>query len=314
MELTLITHTRDSASKIAKLEESTRWIPRRIAIDMESSDGTREFLEASGWEVITITPQPWRDEIRNPYLSLPQTEWTLLLDSDEYLASDAQLALSALLDSTPKDVVGYLIPRFNKMFGKVITDAGWYPDRQLRLFRTNSIEFQAQHHQPPLIKESKKKLMNLEPIKGVHIHHENYSSIAEFMERQQRYRLTDTYDSNPANFDFDSYQIVAHREFIARYDQVKGQEFGYPLALMMYWDTLMKGLIHWERTRYQGELRHHLPNQVYAEKELRDVLGDIHVYLERLSHGRKGRLMKAIGLLKLLNKLALEWSRLYLRR
>jgi hypothetical protein len=37
--------------------------------------------------------------------------------------------------------------------------------------------------------------------------------------------------------------------------------------MIMYWNEINRGLIHWEKTGYQGRLTTHLPNQVFLSNE-----------------------------------------------
>jgi hypothetical protein len=70
-KLTLLVHTHESIGRIQPLLETTSWISNRIAIDMESKDGTARKLAESGFEVISIEPELFFDELRNSFLSVP---------------------------------------------------------------------------------------------------------------------------------------------------------------------------------------------------------------------------------------------------
>jgi len=266
-EISVITHTRNNARHLQKLDDSTRWIKCRIAVDMQSNDGTVQLLQESGWEIIEIPPQIWRDDIRNDFLSIPKTEWTLALDSDEYLADDAEANIKEILAQANQEVIGFQIPRFNRFIGRSLEGSGWYPDYQLRLFRTNTVQYFKRYHRHPISKVEGGKIIRLNSTNQLHIHHDNYPSLEEFMDRQHTYKINDYYSKDPLEFDFDRYQIDAIRAFNDRYQTGKERDLAYALALVMYWDQLMRGLIHWEQTGYQGELSHHIPNQVFFETQ-----------------------------------------------
>jgi|694.fasta_scaffold02303_17 hypothetical protein len=279
-KLTLLVHTHESIGRIQPLIETTNWITNRIAIDMQSKDGTAETLAEAGFEVVAIEPQIFSDELRNSYLSLPKTPWTLVLDSDEYLADDASEQISHLIDSADADVVGFRIPRHNYIMGRKFTGSGWYPDHQLRLFKSNQVHYQPGHHLPPLTKNSNENVVVLEAPSCLHIHHNNYSTIAEMLSRQLHYTTTDIYDSTPDSFDFDDYMLSAIREFNKRNDFQDDGQLSYVAGMVMYWNEINRGLIHWEKTGYQGRLTTHLPNQVFLSNEFETLRREI----DRLSN------------------------------
>jgi len=279
-KLTLLVHTHESIGRIQPLLETTSWISNRIAIDMESKDGTAGKLAESGFEVIPIEPELFFDELRNSFLSVPKTPWTLVLDSDEYLADDASEQIHQLIETANEDVVGFAIPRHNYILGKKFTGSGWYPDHQLRLFKSNEVYFRPGHHLPPLPKNPSSSVVVLETPSCLHIHHNNYLTISEMLSRQLHYATTDIYDSSPDSFDFDDYILSAIREFSKRNDLREDGQLSYVTGMIMYWNQINRGLIHWEKTGYQGRLTNHLPNQVFLSNEFEALRREI----ERLNN------------------------------
>jgi hypothetical protein len=273
--VTLLIHTHESIGRIQPLLETTSWIPKRIAIDMKSKDGTAEKLIDAGFEVISIEPEVFFDELRNSFLSLPKTPWTLVLDSDEYLADDASEQLNHLIDTANQGVVGFAIPRHNYILGRKFTGSGWYPDHQLRLFKSNEVYFQPGHHLPPLPRNPSAGVIVLETPSCLHIHHNNYSTISEMLSKQLHYATTDIYTSNPDSFDFDDYILSAIREFSKRNDLKDDGQLSYVTGMIMYWNEINRGLIHWEKTGYQGRLTTHLPNQVFLSNEFEALRREI---------------------------------------
>lgn len=273
--VTLLIHTHESIGRIQPLLETTSWIPNRIAIDMKSKDGTAEKLIDAGFEVISIEPEVFFDELRNSFLSLPKTPWTLVLDSDEYLADDASEQINQLIDTANEGVVGFAIPRHNYILGRKFTGSGWYPDHQLRLFKSNEVYFQPGHHLPPLPSNPSAGVVVLETPSCLHIHHNNYPTISEMLSKQLHYATTDIYSSSPDSFDFDDYMLSAIREFSKRNDLKDDGQLSYVTGMIMYWNEINRGLIHWEKTGYQGRLTTHLPNQVFLSNEFEALRREI---------------------------------------
>lgn len=252
--ISLIVHTRNSAHVLPALLRTTAWCDERIVVDMASTDATVELARAAGCRIVMIEPEPFHDGLRNRFLGEATHPWTLVLDSDEYLAADAEEGLRAVVAASAGDVDGVRIPRFNSIAGRTLRGSGWYPDFQVRLFRTGSIRFSDAHHQIPQLVDPTRRVVGLEPPGCVHIHHENYASFVDFIERQTLYAATDIYDESPERFDFTLYLARAAQEFDNRLDSDADGDHAYALALLMYWNQIVRGLLHWERLGYRPPL------------------------------------------------------------
>jgi hypothetical protein len=244
-DVSLIVHTRNSAARLPPLLASTGWIADRIVVDMASTDDTRVLAERVGCRVVTIMPCDDVDGIRNDHLGLAGSEWTLVLDSDESLAADAEAEISRLITTYGNRHDAFAIPRFNRIAGHVMRGSNWYPDHQIRLFRKGCVAWQAGHHRKIRVTTGDHRLLQLDPPDCLHIHHDNYASLADFVDRQTRYILTDRYD-HP--FDFKQYLAASHREFVQRHDERADGELSTALAILMAWDQVVRGVIHWERS------------------------------------------------------------------
>lgn len=245
-EITLLVHTRNSQATLPRLLESTAWCDERIVVDMSSTDSTVEIADASGCRVIHVAAEPFRDVLRNRHLDEPACPWTLVLDSDEHLAADAEVNLRRIVSGLEPEVDAVRMPRFNTIAGRVMRGSGWYPDHQVRLFRTGAVEYESAHHRPPRLRDESRRMVTLEPPHCPHIHHENYTSLADFVERQMRYATSDTYETATDGFDFTEYLARAAAEFDTRHQPDHDGDLSYALALLMYWNQVIRGLIHWE--------------------------------------------------------------------
>jgi glycosyltransferase involved in cell wall biosynthesis len=67
-------------------------------------------------------------------LSLCTRPWVLSLDADERASEELREDIRRVL-ADPGAADGYYLPRRNHFHGRWIRHGGWYPDRQLRLFR-----------------------------------------------------------------------------------------------------------------------------------------------------------------------------------
>ena len=243
--ISLLVFTRNSAATLPLLLQTTRWAAERVVVDMQSTDGTVELCQTAGCRVISIAPTFAVDAIRNDYLGELASEWTLVLDSDEHLSADAPEALVELVEKHGDAFDAFAMPRYNSIAGQVVQGGQFYPDQQIRLFRKGFVRWRDGHHHPPEVIGG--RLMLLTPP-CMHIHHLNYPDLQSFIERQLRYALTDTYNPDPASFDFSNYVGQAYAAFAERHDTGRDGELSTALATVLAWDRIMRGLIHWERT------------------------------------------------------------------
>lgn len=266
MKLTTITHTRNSAALLPRMLATTGWVDERIIVDMDSSDDTLELAKQAGCRIFHTPVAARIDGIRNDYLGYASHAWTLVLDSDEYLADDAEQAIAELIaecdagsgtDSTATSgpaINAISIPRFNTIGGQLMRGSGWYPDHQIRLFRSGQVRWSDRNHQPPEVVGGRSALRILEPPGCLHIHHQNYRDLREVLSRQLGYALDDHYDDDPASYDFDDYVSRAYQAFAARHHPEDDGELSTALATIMAWDALLRGLIHWDRLDRQPSL------------------------------------------------------------
>jgi glycosyltransferase involved in cell wall biosynthesis len=115
--------------------DSVAWADEILVVDSGSTDATREVAEACGARVITNT-WPGFSAQKQFAVEQAQHEWIFSLDADERVSDDLKRSIASLKDkSNPAD--GYQIARRTYYQGRWIRGGGWYPDRQLRLFKKN---------------------------------------------------------------------------------------------------------------------------------------------------------------------------------
>lgn len=309
LPISVITHTRNSSRTLARLLETTAWAAERLVVDMESSDDTRVMAKTAGCRVLESPVAPVIDSVRNSFLEQARHEWILVLDSDEYLADDAPGAVQDLIGAETADV--YCIPRYNYIAGHLMRGSGWYPDHQVRLFRQGTVRWSGGHHRPPALTVAEARRRILKPPKCLHIHHLNYVSLSEMIERQLHYALTDEYDARPEAFDFHSYLAESLVALNRRFEPEQDGDLSAALATVMAWDRIMRGLIHWDRLGLTPSLHcsYNLPvmpvqidDAARAEaaalarelQQLRDELQSLETELGEITSSRSWRVTKPL--------------------
>ena len=117
---------------IKRCLESLKWVHDIVVVDSMSTDRTVEIAELY---TDRIFRKPWAGYAaqKNFALSKAKNDWVLSLDADEAVSE-------ALCDEIKWEIAepvvdGYRIPRRSFYQGRWVNHSGYYPDRQLRLFR-----------------------------------------------------------------------------------------------------------------------------------------------------------------------------------
>ncbi len=122
-------------TNIRRCLESSKWADKIIVVDSMSQDGTAEIAKEYTDKVYQRA-WPGYVEQKNFALSKAEGDWILSIDADEEISQSLQDEIRKEIEKEDaKD--GYRIPRFSFYQGRWIKHSGFYPDRQLRLFRRN---------------------------------------------------------------------------------------------------------------------------------------------------------------------------------
>ncbi|MDX9971354.1 MAG: glycosyltransferase family 2 protein [FCB group bacterium] len=134
-KVTVLTLVPNAADRIERCLESVGWADEIFCVvDPKTSDGSDEIARRFTDRVVVheyvnaATQRNW---------AIPQieTEWTLVLDADEYVSPELAKRIQRII-AEPSSLDGYDIKRLSYFFGKLIHHAGWDRDYNLRLFRT----------------------------------------------------------------------------------------------------------------------------------------------------------------------------------
>jgi len=133
-EVTVLTLVPNAGDRLARCLESVRWADRIFCVvDERTDDGSDAVArEYTDWvvrhEYVNAAAQ------RNWALPQIETEWTLVLDADEWVSEELRDAVQAIVREGGQD--GYDIKHDSYFFGKLMRGCGWQRDYNLRLFRT----------------------------------------------------------------------------------------------------------------------------------------------------------------------------------
>ena len=135
---TIITFNEESNIKAAC--ETVAWADEVVVVDSNSTDRTRELAEACGARVIT---NAWPGFGAQKQFAVDQAthEWIFSLDADERVSDELRNSIQSLKELAD----GYEVSRRTYYQGRWIRGGGWYPDRQLRLFKKSRGRWKQRH-------------------------------------------------------------------------------------------------------------------------------------------------------------------------
>ena len=140
---TIITFNEEPNIKAAC--ESVAWADEVVVVDSNSSDNTRSVAEACGARVIT---NAWPGFGAQKQFAVDQAkhEWIFSLDADERVSNELKQSIQSLRNLPEAELAdGYRIARRTYYQQRWIRGGGWYPDRQLRLFRKSMGHWKQRH-------------------------------------------------------------------------------------------------------------------------------------------------------------------------
>ncbi len=165
---------------IGECLESAAWADERLVIlDDRSTDRTAKIARGLGARVVRSRFCDFAQQ-RNVGLEQTRTEWLFYLDSDE-LTTPA-LGEEIRTRISEGECAGWWVPRRNYIWGKETRYGGWYPDYQLRLLRVEKARYDPQRRVHEVV-----LLNGPEGYLKEHLLHENYTSMSQFLTKQQQY-------------------------------------------------------------------------------------------------------------------------------
>ena|SRR2546426_8024998 len=145
MKITAAIITLNEAENIRAACNSVAWADEIVVVDSHSTDATRAIAAECGARVIN---REWPGFAQQKQFATDQTshDWVFSLDADERVSDELKASIQRLRQISEEQLAdGYSISRRSFYMGRWICGGGWYPDRQLRLFRKASGSWQGAH-------------------------------------------------------------------------------------------------------------------------------------------------------------------------
>jgi len=133
--ITVLTLVPNAGDRLPRCLESVSWADDLFCVvDASVTDGSDEVARRYSDHVVR---HEFVDYGTQNNWALPQidTEWTLILDADEWVPEGLADRIREIINS-PDSLNGYDVRRLSYFLGKQIKHCGWHRDYNLRLFRT----------------------------------------------------------------------------------------------------------------------------------------------------------------------------------
>ncbi len=132
-KISITVRTFNEEQNLRECLESVRWADEIIVVDSCSTDSTASIAREFTDKVIL---RPWAGHIVTSQFVTDQASnlWVFSIDADERITRELRDEILAIdLDSTLFDA--FEMPRLHYFMHRWIHHSGWYPDRNIRLFR-----------------------------------------------------------------------------------------------------------------------------------------------------------------------------------
>jgi glycosyltransferase involved in cell wall biosynthesis len=221
-KISVILATYNEENNLRACLESIKSLASEIVIvDGSSTDKTVAIAKEFKAKV-TIKDNPLMFH-KNKQLAIEGAtgDWILYLDADERVSTELKKEILKAIQESHYS--GFWIPRKNIIFGKWIEHTGWWPDRQLRLFRQGKafLPCQSVHEQPQL---SGKAGYLENPLV-----HYNYQTVSQYLQKlNQLYTENDkrVFLAKKEKLSWTDFIKQPADEFLKRFFQEEGYKDG----------------------------------------------------------------------------------------
>ncbi len=190
-KLSVTVITKNEEPNIERCLSSVAWADELVVVDSGSTDRTVELAKSLGAKVLETDWPGWAKQ-KNRAIDAAAHNWILSLDADEWLPEGVEAIIRDALDGLLNDA--YTLPRKTFFLGKWIAHQGWYPDRQIRLFKKSVTRFS----EVPV--HEKVEPTNHTAALTVPINHESYVDLQQYFTKNKAYSTAQAEQQKNSHF------------------------------------------------------------------------------------------------------------------
>lgn len=251
-KITVVINIYNEADVIEKCLESVFWADEIVIIDMESTDESIEICTRYTKKIFTHPHDPIVEKARDFGINQASNEWILILDPDERVSPSLAHNLLELVSDNPT-FVAVRIPRRTYIFGRKVNNLIWAKEFKIgliRFFKREYVRWKPEVHAGPTISGDIFQIEYDENLNNAIIHF-NYSTIADFVERLNRYTTAEAERLFTNDRPFRWYKLFYHpiKALLKNYVIYKGYRegiYGLILSLLMSFYRLITYMKLWE--------------------------------------------------------------------
>lgn len=253
IKISVVINTLNEEENIERAIKSISWADEIIVIDMNSDDNTAVIAKRLGAKVFFHKRTGFVEPARNFAISQAEGDWVLVLDADEEIPESLAEKLLDLVKN--EGVVKYVeIPRKNIIFGEWMRASMWWPDYNIRFFKTGSVNWGIKIHSRPKTLGQGLKLPKEERFAIIH---HNYTSIAQYILRINRYSLIQAKELRAGGYKLQWQDLILKplNEFLSRFFSHRGFDdglHGLALSLLQAFSFLIVYLRVWEMEKFEN--------------------------------------------------------------
>ena len=294
MRISAVINTRNEERNIVRcLRAIHPFVEEIVVVDMESKDRTRQLARKFTKKIYTHKNVDYVEPARNFAIEKATGDWIILLDADEIVPEELGLKFRRLVDHATYEF--YRIPRKNLIFGRWVTHSGWWPDYHIRFFKKGIVRWENEIHSIPT---TYGKGMDLQAEEKNALIHYHYDSIAQYLERLNRYTTQEVNQliSENATFSWKDMLTKPAGEFMTRYFAWEGYKdglLGLALSILQAISFFVVQLKLWEAHRFNEEM--------FTLEEMKTISNKIEDDMHYWFYNKKSE--SATGVSKLLYKI-----------
>ena len=253
-KISVVINTLNEEEHIDRVINSVKWADEIIICDMHSVDKTVEKAKKLGAKIVYHKKEDFVELARNFAVSKAANDWVLVLDPDEEMQESLRERLIQI--SERMNQIDYVrIPRKNLIFDEWVKSSMWWPDLNIRFFRKGKVSWTNQIHRPP---ETLGEGIDLPSEEQWAIVHHHYNSVAQFLERMNRYTKVQADQLKKEGYKFEWQDLIRKPlgEFLSRFFANKGYEdgvHGLALGLLQAFSQLVLYLRIWEMEGFKSK-------------------------------------------------------------
>ena len=231
------------------LKSVTGWAGEVVVVDSHSTDGGQEIANHYADMLFQFDTTDLREKYQCAQDKCSNA-WVLFIDADEWLTSDIKEEIETLVTGQT-GYNGFMVNRRNVYLGREIKYGGWYPDREIRLYRKDKGHWEGGIHAKVAVGGQVGKLRN-------YYMHTPYTNTAHQIRTIDRYSEAFAGDLRASGHHFHLANMITRPlyRFLRDYILKKGFLDGIPgliiVASTMYY-VFMKYAKLWEMENVTGK-------------------------------------------------------------